>query len=157
MPLLFTLSLPFSLSLSSSDVFRSWIDFIECLLQNHYWRWKFWVYAELWPPITCRIPGNSGESKGMGWCVINWTRWAQYLLDCVCVCVRVRTCVCVCVCKGLHAYDIPITSITTPKTHKSEPHFVSDSNMLTNIIMLITISGIPMQQAEQPGVQCHVC
>jgi len=66
-------------------------------------------------------------------------------------------CVRVCVCKGVHACDVPITSITTPKIHKSEPQCLSDSNMLTNIIMFITISGIPMQQAEQPEIECLMC
>jgi len=93
--------------------------------------------------------------------VICWGRGWNQIVDRSFCSFAIFVCVCVCVCARANVLwlvrvdmcVIPTTSITIPKLHKSGPHFRSDWNMATNIIMFITTSGIPMQQTEQPAVQ----
>ena len=116
------------------------------------------------PPHAWKMPETM-----WWWCLGRGSGFMLYACVCARLCLRMCVCVCtyartgtrassrvyVCTFARVNECVIPTTSITIPKAHKSGPHFLSDWNIATNIIMLMTTSGIPTQQTEQPVVQ-HV-
>ena len=137
---------------------------------THIIRWNSFCYVSILAyslslrPADC--PAPPWQMPEWWWCLGRESGIILYV--CVCTrCSRLRLCVWVCACMRASARVyvctfarvnecvIPTTSITIPKAHKSGPHFLSDWNIATNIIMLMTTSGIPTQQTEQPVVQ-HV-